>query len=54
MTVAAEFRYKIWSRYLQKWLSYDIKRVKNRHFSSISGRSRDFLFLPILTLQKLF
>ena len=29
-----EYVYKISSRYLQKWLRYNIKHVKNRHFSS--------------------
>ena len=29
--------YKISSRYLQKWLRYDIKHVKNRHFSRHFG-----------------
>ena len=24
--------YKIWRPYLQKWLSFDIKHVKNRHY----------------------
>ena len=28
-----EYVYKISSRYLQKWLRYNIKHVKNRHFS---------------------
>ena len=30
--MADEYVHKISSRYLQKWLRYDIKRVKNRHF----------------------
>ena len=30
---ADKFMYKIWNPYLQKWLSFDIKHVKNRHFS---------------------
>ena len=30
---ADKFMYKIWSPYLQKWLNFDIKHVKNRHFS---------------------
>ena len=29
-----EYVYKFSSRYLQKWLRYNIKHVKNRHFSS--------------------
>ena len=54
-----EYVYKISSRYLQKWLRYSIKHVKNRHFIShvISGLYRDFpniIFVPILTLQKVF
>ena len=35
-----EYVYKISSRYLQKWLRYNIKHVKNRHFS------RHFATLP--------
>ena len=35
-----EYLYKISSRYLQKWLRYNIKHVKNRHFS------RHFATLP--------
>ena len=31
--MADEYVYKISSQYLQKWLRYDIKHVKNRHFS---------------------
>ena len=31
--MADEYVYKISSWYLQKWLRYDIKHVKNRHFS---------------------
>ena len=34
-----EYVYKLSSRYLQKWLSYNIKHVKNKHFS------RDFAIL---------
>ena len=36
-----EYVYKISSRYLQKWLRYNIKHVKNRHFHVISGIYRD-------------
>ena len=32
-----EYVYKIPSRYLQKWLRYNIKHVKNRHFSRHFG-----------------
>ena len=32
-----EYVYKISSRYLQKWLRYDIKHVINSHFSRHSG-----------------
>ena len=32
-----EYVYKISSRYLQKWLRYNIKHVKNRHFSRHFG-----------------
>ena len=35
--MADEYVYKIPSRYLQKWLRYNIKRVKNRHFSRDFG-----------------
>ena len=35
--MADEYVYKIPSRYLQKWLRYDIKHVKNRHFSRHFG-----------------
>ena len=38
-----EFVYKISSRYLQKWLWYNIKHVKNRHFS------RHFATLPLFS-----
>ena len=37
MAMADEHVYKISSRYLQKWLSYDVKYVKNRHFSRHFG-----------------
>ena len=40
--MADEDVYTISSRYLQKWLRYDIKHVKNRHFHVISGLYRDF------------
>ena len=40
--IADEYVYTISSRYLQKWLRYDIKYVKNRHFHVISGLYRDF------------
>ena len=33
-----EYVHKISSRYLKKWLRYDIKHVKNKHFHVISGR----------------
>ena len=33
---------KFASRYLDKWLIYYIKHVKNRHFDVISGLYRDF------------
>ena len=41
--MADEYLYKISSRYLQKWLRYDIKHVKNRHFS------RHFGTLPLFS-----
>ena len=49
--------YTILSRQLQKWLRYDIKHVKNRHFSPNFGTSYrnfpNFIFGPILTLQNM-
>ena len=53
--MTGEYVYKISSRYLQKWLRYDIKHVKKVTFHVISGLDRDFpyfIFWPILTLQK--
>ena len=41
--MANEYVYKMPSRYLQKWLRFNIKRVKNRHFSC------DFRTLPWLS-----
>ena len=35
--MSREYVYKISSRYLQKWLRYNIKHVKNRHFSRHFG-----------------
>ena len=55
--MADEYLYKISSRYIQKWLRYDIKDVKTGTFHVISGLYRDFPnfpFWPILTLQKVF
>ena len=55
--MADEYVHKNSSRYLQKWLRYDIKHVKRGTFHVISGLYRDFpnfIFLPILTLQKVF
>ena len=40
--MADEYVYKISSRYLQKWLRYDIKHVKSRHFSRHFVLYRDF------------
>ena len=40
--MADEYVHKISSRYLQKWLRYDIKRVKTGTFHVISGLYRDF------------
>ena len=42
---ADKFMYKIWSPYLQKWLSFDIKHVKNRHFSRHFVTAMIFLIL---------
>ena len=43
-----EYVYKILSRYLKKWLRYNIKHVKNRHFS------RHFGTLPCMIFWILF
>ena len=42
--MADEYVHKIASRYLQKWLRYDIKHVKNRHFFT-SFRDFTVIFL---------
>ena len=47
--MADEYLYTISSRYLQKWLRYDIKRVKNRHFSRHFGTLPRFSELYFLT-----
>ena len=55
--MADEYVYKISSRYLQKCLRYDIKHVKNRHFSRHFGTLpwfSEFYFWPILMLQTVF
>ena len=55
--MADEYVYKVSSRYLQKWLRYDIKHVKTDTFHIISRPYCDFpnfIFWPILTLQKVF
>ena len=55
--MADKYVHKISSQYFQKWLRYDIKRVKNRHFSRHFGTYRyfpNFIFWPILMLQKCF
>ena len=44
-----EHVYKISSRYLQKWLRYDIKHVKNRHFSRHFGTLPWFFEFCFLT-----
>ena len=53
--MADEYVYKISSRYLQKWLRYDIKHVKNRHFSRHFGtlpRFSEFYFLTDFDASK--
>ena len=48
MAMADEYVYTISSLYLQKWLSYDIKHVKNRYVSTfhvISGLAAIFRIL---------
>ena len=50
-----EYVYKISSRYLQKWLRYSIKHVKNRHFSRHVGtlpRFSEFCFLTDFDASK--
>ena len=42
-----EYVYKISSRYLQKWLRYNMKRVIYRDLPN-------FIFWPILMFQKVF
>ena len=46
-----KYLYKISSRYLQKWLRYDIKHVKNRHFSRLF---RDFTVISRILLSNRF
>ena len=53
--MADEYVYKISSRYLQKWLRYDIKHVKNSHFSRNFGilpRFSEFCFLTDFDASK--
>ena len=47
--MADEYVHKISSRYLQKWLRYDIEHVKNRHFSRHFGTLPWFFELYFLT-----
>ena len=50
-----QYVYKISSRYLQKWLRYSIKHVKNRHFSRHFGTLpwfSDFCFLTDFDASK--
>ena len=50
-----EYVYKISSRYLQKWLRYSIKHVKNRHLSRYFGTSpwfSEFCFLTDFDASK--
>ena len=47
--MADEYVHTIWSRYLQKQLRYDIKHVKNRHFSRHFGILPRFSELYFLT-----
>ena len=50
MAMADEYMYKISSRYLQKWLSYDIKHVERNQICPFSL----FLFLTDFNLSKVF
>ena len=54
--MANEYAYKISSRYLQKWLSYDIKHIKPGTFHVISGLHVIFriLFLTDFDASKSF
>ena len=47
--MADEFVYIISSQYLQKWPRYDIKHVKNRHFSRHFGTLQWFSRFYFLT-----
>ena len=47
-----EYVYTISSRYLQKWLRYSIKHVKNRHFSRHFGTLPWFCFLTDFDASK--
>ena len=50
-----EYAYNISSRYLQKWLKYSIKHVKNRHFSRHFGTLpwfSEFCFLTDFNASK--
>ena len=53
-----KYVHKISSRYLQKWLRYDIKHVRNRHFSHHSGTlpwfSEFYFFDRFWCLKKCF
>ena len=53
--MADEYMHKISSRYLQKWLRFNIKHVKNRHFSRHFGtlpRFSEFYFLTDFDASK--
>ena len=53
--MADQYLYKNSSRYLQKWLRYDIKHVKNRHFSRHFGTLlwfHEFYFLTDFDASK--
>ena len=52
MEMADEYEYKISSRYLQKWPSYDIKHVENNQICPFSLDFPIFIFWPIFIFQK--
>ena len=51
--MADDYVYKISSCYIQTWLRYDTKHVKNRHFHVISGLYRDFRFFTDFDVSKI-
>ena len=54
MAMANKYVYKISSRYLQEWLSYDIKHVEKNQICPFSLDFPIFIFWPSLIFQKVF